>query len=283
MKYSNLFLLILLFLLNISCHSPNNSENNNQSKTFSIPEIKPVQTDSAQAILIWRPGLIQLDITGYNIYLSDNDSLWASEPGASTELKKCLVNAKPVTDTMFVLHNLDNGKEYFAQIRSIVNNTISDTGSKVVRFYPRPEGQVYLYSLIQNNFAAFEWQNARLTDKGISPDLSQTDFILIYDSLKQVIKLLSPHLVSVGSKHNGFTTLIPFNTVDDWYGTIDAPLSNYQDSLSIKNDVIIGMKTMDNYYAKLGIKIIKEPDNGEKISCISLAWAFQTRKGYYHY
>ena len=253
-----------------------------KTSTVTQPKLFPPMSKSEGATLSWTNMPEGLNIKGVNIYVGKGDTSWIHEDGNSDILKQHLVNDSPITDTTYELTNLENGEEYFVQLRVVVGSSPTDEGSEIKRFYPRPEGQVVLYAIGEGDSTGFYWnENGEITIIKAEDNQEIVDVCIIKDTTEGVYYLVSPSEQFETGKTTGYLELGEETDGWEWYKIIDAPTENYINKIALTPNIIVGIHTSDDHYAKLRF----ESSTGNQINAtaISLTWAFQTRKGYYHY
>ena len=265
---------ILIFVLFAGC--------NIKPPEVTQPTLFPPMSKSEAATLAWTDMPDAAGVKGINIYVGKGDTSWIHEDGNSDILKQHLINDSPVTDTTYELTNLENGEEYFVQIRVVVGGSPTDEGTEIKRFYPRPEGQVSLYAIGEGENTGFYWnENGEITVTKAEDNPEIVDVCVIKDSTGKYF-LVSPSEQFETGKITGFTKLGEETDGWEWYKIIDAPTDNYESRIELTPNIIVSVHTSSDNYAKLRFES-STSNNQINATAISLTWAFQTRKGYYHY
>ncbi len=252
--------------------------------TVTQPTLFPPMSKSQAVSLVWTNMPDAPNVKGVNIYMGKDDS-WKDEPGTSEVLKQYLVNDTPITDTTYEITGLENGEEYYVQLRVVLGNDPTDEGTEVKRFYPRPEGQVYIYAIGEGDNTGLYWNEngeAVVVNAEENPEL--VDVCLVKDTTGKYY-FVSPSELYENGKTTGFAVLGTETDGWEWYRLIDAPEQGYENRIEVGPNTIVSVHTQEDHYAKLRFEG-SETQGGTSLSpsaAISLTWAFQTRRGFNHY
>ncbi len=271
---------ILIAITIGGCHVSLTPDYNNIKEIVNNLKSVPHPNDK-KVTIVWSglPQDLPVGMDGINIYITDNPD-FDNLSGDDAAVKNALQNENPIkVNDSLTIENMENGKEYFYQIRPVVNGDVLDDGSELNPFYTRPEGEI---SLDINNgdtlYFYFDRGNGNCITgniKDLPANESKVDIILSVENEKFI--LIDPFTINNTLNHTLFKNTQ--SNIDDWYKTIhpDSNKTNYSAQEELIRGEISSFITHDNHYSKISILLNSKTLSTH--SAISFRYAFQTDPG----